>query len=797
VNKGDKFIKAKVILGYVLCLMALLLSLYFIQRDYKHLTTADKYENEVIMRRRAVNRTLSLLYQSETLWQSFLLGRASYNGHYQYLMDDLMISLQDLRHYSKSPSQLNRINNVSALLLKKQESTDHFIKIVKELQANSVNYDQILRHHYKVVHQKNVSHKVTIQRDSVVEKSHTKKFFKRLAEVFVPSKEAKKVIKESRVIQSDTVLRPYDPTSNVSSIVRDIQVNVSNKRSGDRDKINAILSALKTEDNVLMNKVNQILSDFEREDERGGAMIIADQARIKASSIKTLIVITTLSTVLFFVLLIIILKDLSRSKRYRRELEDARSYAERLMQTREKLMLTVTHDFKAPLGSIMGYIDLLLRITADKRSYEYLKNMKSSSDHLLQLVSDLLDFHRLDAHKMEINDISFNLLELFHEIEMSFLPQAERKGLQWSVIMDPALDQLFSGDPLRIRQIVNNLVSNALKFTSKGGVTVFAQYKDNQLQIKVVDTGCGVSRQDQDRIFEEFTRLSNAQGEEGFGLGLSITKKLVYLLNGHISVQSKEAGGSSFVVEIPVSRVENKGQTHDLVYHPNLNILLIDDDRIQMELTIEMLRNKGISVIGCLHYDEILDKIRSQPFDLLLTDLQMPTMNGIDLLHKLRNSEIEQAKSIPVIVVTARSEMSHSELKAIGFSDCLHKPFTINELLEVISHNFSGLDVDGLTSLSSDKETVIAIRETFIEETTKNKDSFQIALNQKDVKMLAFLSHKMLPVFTLMKAQSCLDEMKWLEENNFQPFDQQTERKACHVLEVMGQSILEVKQKLS
>ena len=797
-NKSDRHIKVKVTLGYLFCLVALLLSLFFIQRDYEHLITADNYEHEVVMRRRAINKTLSLLYQSEASWQSFLLGKVDDNTHYQSLMADLIKSLRVLRSYSVSQSQLDRIDSVSGLLVVKQDNTDKLSEAIRESQTGDVNYSRILRQHYKVVPQKHVYNKVIVQRDSVVDNSHKKGFFKRLAEVFVPSKDDKKVIKESRVFKSDTILRPYDPTKTVPSIVHEIETTVKNKRSWDNGKVNALLFSLKAENNVITDRVNQILEDFEREDEKRNMMIIASQTSTKKSSIRTLIVITTFSLVLFFVLLIIILRDLSRNNRYRRELEEARLRAERLMLTREKLMLTITHDFKAPLGSILGYTDLLLRITNDERSSEYLKNMKSSSDHLLQLVNDLLDFHRLDANKMEVNNISFNPFELFHEIELSFLPQAERKGLKLSVAIDSTLDRIFSGDPLRIRQIVNNLVSNALKFTSKGGVTIMAQYLENRLRIKVMDTGCGLPEQDQNKIFEEFTRLSNAQGEEGFGLGLSITKKMVSLLSGSISVQSEKGSGSSFIVLIPVSLEENKKQTEEKTNDKSLNILLIDDDRIQMDMTVEMLKSKGIFAVGHLEYNEILDELQHHSFDLLLTDLQMPTINGIDLLHKLRKSAVEQAKFIPVIAVTARSEVSDSELRAMGFSGCLHKPFTVNELLKIVSQNSLGIDVSGLTSLSGDDDAISTkIWETFIEETSKNRESFQSALDHKDVSLLGFLSHKMLPVFTMIQAQSCLNEMKWLEVQKSRPFDEQTEQKARQVLEVINRSIIEVQRKIS
>ena len=215
-------------------------------------------------------------------------------------------------------------------------------------------------------------------------------------------------------------------------------------------------------------------------------------------------------------------------------------------------MLAITHDFKAPLGSIMGYTELLSRLTEDERQRFYLDNMKSSSEHLLKLVSDLLDFHRLDLNKAEVNRVTFNPSQLFEEIHVSFEPLTAAKGLTLQCHVAQELNGRYISDPLRLRQIVNNLLSNAVKFTPKGEIALTAKYDSSKLTIAISDTGKGMATEDRERIFQEFTRLSGAQGEEGFGLGLSIVKKLVVLLEGTIDVQSKLGEGSCFTVILPL-----------------------------------------------------------------------------------------------------------------------------------------------------------------------------------------------------------------------------------------------------
>ena len=238
------------------------------------------------------------------------------------------------------------------------------------------------------------------------------------------------------------------------------------------------------------------------------------QQAVRRHSIRIISGIATGAVVLSAFFLALIVRDITRSNRYRRELEEARRRAEDLLATREKLMLAITHDFKAPLGSIMGYADLLSRLTVDERQRFYLDNMKTSSRHLLKLVVDLLDFHRLDLHKAEVNRVVFHPDRLLEEIHVSFEPLTSEKGLELHCCIAPELSGTFICDPLRLRQIINNLLSNAVKFTDRGSITLTATYEQRRLVVAVADTGKGMEPSDRERIFQEFTRLPGAQGKD-------------------------------------------------------------------------------------------------------------------------------------------------------------------------------------------------------------------------------------------------------------------------------------------
>lgn len=268
-----------------------------------------------------------------------------------------------------------------------------------------------------------------------------------------------------------------------------------------------------------------------------------------------------------------------------------------------------------------------------------------------------------------MNRVTFNPSQLFDEIYVSFEPLTAAKGLTLQCHVASELNGKYISDPLRLRQIVNNLVSNAVKFTQKGEITLTATYDSSKLTIAIADTGKGMATEDRERIFQEFTRLSGAQGEEGFGLGLSIVKKLVTLLEGKISVESTLGEGSCFTVVLPLypigesimeSKPSSESETMDMdegtIVVPSMKVirvLLIDDDKIQLSLTAAMLKQHGIDAVCCEQLEELIEQLRTSVFDVLLTDIQMPAINGFDLVKLLRASNIPQAKTIPVIAVTA------------------------------------------------------------------------------------------------------------------------------------------------
>ena len=763
---------------------------------------------------------------------SFRFTKLKITAGYTLLLAILLFSLvfvhREMEALSAADDQQNlRTDSLLTLLHEKDQNTIQMLRVLSEandslLSASEI--EEIISEQDSVITRQRVQYRVITKRDSLITAPPKKGFFRRLAEVFSPSKQDSAVlVNTSLEVATDTILQP---ATSKDSLQQKIRMATEEKRLQRRKTIRRTSTKYQRMNTQLTARMDSLIKQYEEEMTLRARQDAELQQEVRMRSARIIGGIASGAVLLSVFFLILIMRDISRSNRYRQQLEVANKRAEDLLIAREKLMLAITHDFKAPLGSIMGYTELLSRLTEDERQRFYLDNMKSSSEHLLKLVSDLLDFHRLDLNKAEVNRITFNPSQLFDEIYVSFEPLTAAKGLALQCHVASELNGRYISDPLRLRQIVNNLLSNAVKFTQKGEISLIADYDSSKLTIGIADTGKGMASEDRERIFQEFTRLSGAQGEEGFGLGLSIVKKLVTLLEGTIDVQSTLGKGSCFTVTLPLYPVgksivesestesENTDITEESTAIPPMKairVLLIDDDKIQLNLTAAMLKQHGIDAVCCEQLEQLIEQLRSSVFDVLLTDIQMPAINGFDLVKLLRVSNIPQAKTIPVIAVTARSEIDKAVLHEHGFAGCLHKPFTVKELLLTVNESqlsadeahitedmgTAGINFSALTAYSEDDpEAAYSIIHTFIEETGKNVERMQQALNDKEVDGIATMAHKLLPLFTMIGAEETIAPLKWLEVCRGEEFSEKIEETTLSTLEAVRKIISEAEHYL-
>lgn len=788
----------KIAFGYILLICLLFGAIGYIHQQMTLLTTPTGLEETISNRRKTTHQIVTQLYEAEIIGQTLRIGRLNEYPKYKRAMKEASALIDSLQQLLTDTLQQMRLDTVRSLLRNKEQNMVLVLEAMKQSPTDELyrqQLDSLIMQQDSILSSTHVRRRVVTHRNSYTIHHKPKKFFRRLADVFSPGKpdstQVDNIIQEE---YTDTIDEAYNPVDTIATMLTSIQHKVFQTRQESMRTLDARINQLRIAGGRVSQRVNQLLDNIEDDEQKAMEVRIAHEQDIRQQAAWTMATIAILAVLLVLIFFTIIWRDITRSNHYRKELEKAKLYAENLLVAREKLMLTITHDIKAPAGSIIGYIDLLIRLVQDRRQQFYLHNMKSSANHLLDLITSLLDYHRLEAGKMDIHPVTFNPHELFESIYTSFLPGAEKKQLTLNFEENIPRTLNLEGDPFRIRQIAENLISNALKFTSQGSITIQVDYEQNRFTFRVEDTGCGMSIQEQQRVFQAFTRLQSAQGQEGFGLGLSITKKLVELLNGEITIESAPGKGSIFqvvlflpkVTKAPITQVETLSDDKK-----QWRILLIDDDRIQLNLTEVMIydlfnhaQHSIPPVIKCCTQPEELFKlIASETFDIVFTDIQMPAMNGFELLQKLRSLDVPQAKNIPVIAITARSDMDETDFCTQGFAGCLHKPFNQTELLKIFkthmqedwkgntvqtdskpsdtecTYNFSPL-----TAFSGDDPAAAhEILETFIGESTKNYERMKQALSNKDMADLCNVAHKMLPTFTMIEARKAIPALQWLE----------------------------------
>lgn len=790
----------KIAFGYILLICLLFGAIGYIHQQMTLLTTPTGLEETISNRRKTTHQIVTQLYEAEIIGQTLRIGRLNEYPKYKRAMKEASALIDSLQQLLTDTLQQMRLDTVRSLLRNKEQNMVLVLEAMKQSPTDELyrqQLDSLIMQQDSILSSTHVRRRVVTHRNSYTIHHKPKKFFRRLADVFSPGKpdstQVDNIIQEE---YTDTIDEAYNPVDTIATMLTSIQHKVFQTRQESMRTLDARINQLRIAGGRVSQRVNQLLDNIEDDEQKAMEVRIAHEQDIRQQAAWTMATIAILAVLLVLIFFTIIWRDITRSNHYRKELEKAKLYAENLLVAREKLMLTITHDIKAPAGSIIGYIDLLIRLVQDRRQQFYLHNMKSSANHLLDLITSLLDYHRLEAGKMDIHPVTFNPHELFESIYTSFLPGAEKKQLTLNFEENIPRTLNLEGDPFRIRQIAENLISNALKFTSQGSITIQVDYEQNRFTFRVEDTGCGMSIQEQQRVFQAFTRLQSAQGQEGFGLGLSITKKLVELLNGEITIESAPGKGSMFqvvlflpkVTKAPITQVETLSDDKK-----QWRILLIDDDRIQLNLTEVMIydlfnhaqHNIPPVIKCCTQPEELFKLIASETFDIVFTDIQMPAMNGFELLQKLRSLDVPQAKNIPVIAITARSDMDETDFCTQGFAGCLHKPFNQTELLKIFkthmqedwkentvqtetdskpsdtecTYNFSPL-----TAFSGDDPAAAhEILETFIGESTKNYERMKQALSNKDMADLCNVAHKMLSTFTMIEARKAIPALQWLE----------------------------------
>lgn len=522
-------------------------------------------------------------------------------------------------------------------------------------------------------------------------------------------------------------------------------------------------------------ELNRQLHGFIRQmDKKVQADLQKREAEITAMREQSFMQIGSLTGFVLLLLVIsyiIIHRNANSINRYKRkttdligQLQQSVEQNEALIASRKKAVHTITHELRTPLTAITGYVGLIEKENDIDKIGTYIQNIRQSSERMRKMLNTLLDFFRLDNGKEQPNLSPYRISAITQTLETEFMPMAMNKGLALTITNQT--EAIVLVDKERILQIGNNLLSNAVKFTENGTISLTTGYDNSVLTIIVEDTGTGMTDEEQKRVFGAFERLSNAVTKDGFGLGLSIVQRIVAILDGTIRLESEKGRSSRFIVEIPAQPAEER-QPQRIVRNYTRNnekyydVVAIDNDEVLLLMLKEMFNQEEIHCDTCTDVAKLMELIRKKEYALLLTDLNMPEINGFELLELLRSSNVGNSKAIPVVVTTASGSCSKEELMERGFADCLLKPFSISELMEVsdkCAMNVVQNEKPDFTSLLSYGNESVML-EKLITETEKEIQAVKDAERRKDLQGLDALIHHLRSSWEILRADQPLREL--------------------------------------
>lgn len=756
--------------------------------------------------------------------------------------------------YSNTKS-INAINEASREYIQKRGAADSTISsLLKEEQRNLKQLSDVMAGRPTQNYLQNKVKNLNTGKDSIlvhskapqtheakkttVEVLKTRRgFFRRLADAFKKEHaETLSVKQDSNRAVIDSVTTPVNVAENVANILEQIDKKEKVETQDHKQSINREMEELKMVSAKLALRSAKHLSDVHQREKDNMQEAIEKAMEARKHLLWQM---ELLAIVAFFAIVIMIWfiwRDARKERIYRENLEAANEEIQRIMNQRERLLLTITHNIKAPAASISGFIDLMKDYVSNPQGIECLQNIKNSAAHLSHLVASLLDYHQLENGLMKVQPTSFSPAQLVAESVEGMKLRAEEKGLAISFECkikgmgtsdssdssetsdSPMKKKFFRADAFRIRQILDNLVSNAIKYTDRGSVTIQAQVSEilgkPTLTLSVKDTGKGMTDEEKQKVFQAFTRLKSAQGIEGTGLGLSITQELVSLLGGEIILHSILGKGSTFIVTIPIEPApkeespemapseikhdpspdsaqdkegQNPGshQVTDIKKKPdfaNHKILILDDDKLQLQLLQEMLRRiigDTWQVFACNHVMDALTTLHNEQPALMLMDIEMPEMNGMDMIAHINHT------NMMVVAMTAHDTSILEQLLKAGFDDCLFKPFSMEKLSDILgiesqpqleaqpetpfqpdlsSQQKSNPQLDALLAFDGgDEEAAKEILDTVKQELAAHLENLKEAVEEESLSTdrIGKAAHKLLPIATMMQ-MGCLEELKAL-----------------------------------
>ena len=789
----DKF-TFKIILSYlILGALAVVMSL-FLYSEYKGFLSANSKEDKskkVI----ETGTLINTLYEADSFSKRALLTQTEEDFQLYLAKVDLLIAkIEELKSHSSTPYQKEQLVSVKALLDEKNQNIEQ-LRILKLTSNKDLPLDNVLNEIKKLEISMGKNSLETLIKDPSRLTSKERKVWKSYADWL-----------NSNLLKDSLSLKPTTVDSMLVAsryIVTEAKKENSRIRRSLQQKENELIE----NDLTISAQMRQIIAAIDSEINRNNAL---EKTTREASVERTQKIFRTAGIIGGLVVLLfsyLILTDFFRAEKFRLNLEREKQYSDALLKSREQLISTVSHDLKTPLNTIIGYSELFENTQLNEKQKYYNGQIASSSHFIAKLVDDLLDFSKLEAGKLPIDSIPFSLENLLHKASDGIKEIHSHKPVELLIDIDKKLTNvMFEGDPLRIQQIVNNLIGNAFKFTEKGTILVkaFEQHRENNIaavEISVCDTGIGISKEKQELIFREFTQAEDDTAHKfgGSGLGLAISKKLTELLGGTLRVQSDLTEGSTFTLSLPLI-VTDRIAPKMIVNHPKrlkkLSALVIDDDPAMVALLKELFLQNEMECQAFTDFN-LLKKQANTSYDFVLTDIQMPTISGFQVLEALKKGEVSGYVRQPIIAMTGSRELSKEEYLKKGFTEMLPKPFARHQLFKVLATIFpeelssenrlevvnndkyeqkSLYNLSMLSSFLENEEALREILDLFYNQTEKDLIQLREAVSKPDLKIITDTTHRMLTMFRQIEAQEVIPVLEKLEDFKQGANDQKTLR---------------------
>lgn len=694
----------KIITGYILLAVVIAIATWQVYDNSRLFVALNNASEQLLKRRDVVDSLVCSLLETNNAERSVLLGEGSEWPHFNRSVATSEQKAKQLKPFIADQGQRQRIDTLVELIHMKRENTKRVAQLMAfdnrdafyrdKVQALQSGRDSV------VIHSKLYGQHG--QREKVYEIIKSKRgFFRRLGDAF--RRQHADTVGVTNILhdtKTDSTAQRINIADSVANILTDIQNEEQKRNSRQQENVAARLNRLQRVSLQLSQRTGLLLEHIQREEKNALQKALGHAMQSRHKMVVRIAIIGLVAILIAALLVAYILRDIKRERRDRQRIVEAKAETERIMAQRERLLLTITHDIKAPAASIAGFIELLSEQVSRPKALAYIDSMRHSAIHLQQLVAALLDYHLLESGKAERHDVSFVPQQLAKSCVEEFKPMAAEKGLDITLgTLTTNCGDLWRSDAFRVKQIMSNLIGNAVKYTDRGGVKVEIRISPRQhLIIYVSDTGRGMSQADCQRIFDAFTRLPNGQGKEGVGLGLSITREVVQMLGGTITVTSEEGKGSCFTVSLPIKKEEkkqkkdveenvasvetNRSSTEAKEATTEINILAVDDDALQLELFKEMAQKIGgakLNISTTTSASEAIKLAEETKPQIMFTDIEMPEMSGKDMLKHVKNSDMS------TVAMTAHDPSIMTSLKKAGFSTCLFKPFNAATLAATLA----------------------------------------------------------------------------------------------------------------